>query len=121
MGMALPYEVVLLFPYPGLLCCCSPLREDKPVLGVIGCMAERLKSKLFEEKAVDIIAGPDALRSVPGLVDLFCQVKQLGVHLLYTCALACNGGLTTNGERKNTAMRPDGVQCPDWWGACRGS
>lgn len=48
-------------------------------------MAERLKSKLFETKAVDIIAGPDALRSVPGLVDLFIKV----------CNYLCNAGLDT--------------------------
>ena len=82
-----------------LLSCCSPLRNNKPVLGVIGCMAERLKSRLFEEKAVDIIAGPDALRSVPGLVDLFCQVENFGDCLLYTCALACSAGLMRNRGR----------------------
>ena len=58
---------------PNVLCC-SPATEKRPVLGIIGCMAERLKSKLFKEKAVDIIAGPDALRSVPGLINLFSQV-----------------------------------------------
>lgn len=44
------------------------------MLGLIGCMAERLKGKLLEENAVDIIAGPDALRSVPSLIDLFLEV-----------------------------------------------
>ncbi len=40
------------------------------LVGVLGCMAERLKSKLLEEeKLVDIVAGPDAYRSLPGLVD----------------------------------------------------
>ena len=63
--------------------CCSPPGKHKPVLGVIGCMAERLKSRLFEEKAVDIIAGPDALRSVPSLVDLFCQVPPPEKHLFW--------------------------------------
>ena len=39
------------------------------VVGLIGCMAERLKEKIFEtEQLVDIIAGPDAYRELPLLV-----------------------------------------------------
>lgn len=39
------------------------------IIGVLGCMAERLKSKLLEEeKLVDIVAGPDAYRDLPKLV-----------------------------------------------------
>jgi tRNA-2-methylthio-N6-dimethylallyladenosine synthase len=37
-------------------------------VGVIGCMAERLKEKLLEDKTVDLIAGPDAYRDLPKLV-----------------------------------------------------
>lgn len=45
-------------------------KEKKQLLiGVLGCMAERLKSKfLEEEKLVDIVVGPDAYRSLPSLV-----------------------------------------------------
>ncbi|RYY46394.1 MAG: tRNA (N6-isopentenyl adenosine(37)-C2)-methylthiotransferase MiaB [Chitinophagaceae bacterium] len=40
------------------------------VVGVLGCMAERLKAKfLEEEKLVDIVVGPDAYRSLPGLIE----------------------------------------------------
>ena len=40
------------------------------IVGVLGCMAERLKEKfLEEEKIVDIVAGPDAYRSLPAMVD----------------------------------------------------
>lgn len=40
------------------------------VIAVLGCMAERLKEKfLEEEKIVDIVAGPDAYRSLPDLID----------------------------------------------------
>lgn len=39
------------------------------VIGVLGCMAERLKSQLLEEeKLVDLVAGPDAYRDLPNLV-----------------------------------------------------
>ncbi len=39
------------------------------VIGILGCMAERLKSQLLEEEQlVDLVAGPDAYRELPGLV-----------------------------------------------------
>ncbi|TRZ75456.1 MAG: tRNA (N6-isopentenyl adenosine(37)-C2)-methylthiotransferase MiaB [Chitinophagaceae bacterium] len=47
------------------------LKKDKPgmLVGVLGCMAERLKSKLLEEeKLVDLVVGPDAYRSLPDLI-----------------------------------------------------
>lgn len=47
------------------------LKKNRPgtLVGVLGCMAERLKAKfLEEEKLVDIVVGPDAYRSLPGLV-----------------------------------------------------
>lgn len=40
------------------------------IVGVLGCMAERLKSKfLEEEKLVDIVVGPDAYRDLPNLIE----------------------------------------------------
>ncbi|ACF13054.1 RNA modification enzyme, MiaB family [Chloroherpeton thalassium ATCC 35110] len=50
-----------------------PLKKQNPklIVGVLGCMAERLREKLFqEEKIVDLIAGPDAYRTLPNLLDL---------------------------------------------------
>lgn len=47
------------------------VKDEKPgmLIGVLGCMAERLKAKfLEEEKLVDIVVGPDAYRTLPGLV-----------------------------------------------------
>ena len=49
----------------------NKLKKQKPELmvGVLGCMAERLKSKLLEEeKIVDLVAGPDAYRDLPSLI-----------------------------------------------------
>lgn len=46
-------------------------KKKKPemLVGVLGCMAERLKTKLLEEeKIVDLVAGPDAYRDLPKLV-----------------------------------------------------
>lgn len=48
------------------------LKEKKKgmLIGVLGCMAERLKAKfLEEEKLVDMVVGPDAYRTLPGLVE----------------------------------------------------
>lgn len=47
------------------------LKKVRPTLlvGVLGCMAERLKSKLLEEeKLIDMVIGPDAYRSLPTLI-----------------------------------------------------
>ncbi|MBC8033377.1 MAG: tRNA (N6-isopentenyl adenosine(37)-C2)-methylthiotransferase MiaB [Chitinophagaceae bacterium] len=48
------------------------LKKANPsmLVGVLGCMAERLKSKfLEEEKLVDLVIGPDAYRSLPALIE----------------------------------------------------
>ncbi len=47
-------------------------KKQKPelIIGVLGCMAERVKSKfLDEEKLVDLVVGPDAYRDLPNLVN----------------------------------------------------
>ena len=49
----------------------SGIKKSNPNLkvGLLGCMAERLKSKLLEEeKIVDLVAGPDAYKDLPSLV-----------------------------------------------------
>lgn len=49
----------------------TSMKKRKPdlLIGVLGCMAERLKSKLLEEeKIVDLVAGPDAYRDLPRLI-----------------------------------------------------
>lgn len=49
----------------------NALKAEKPglLVGVLGCMAERLKSQLLEEEQiVDLVAGPDAYRDLPNLV-----------------------------------------------------
>ena len=45
-------------------------RKTRPgvVVGILGCMAERLKDALLESGKVDIVAGPDAYRSLPHLL-----------------------------------------------------
>lgn len=48
------------------------LKAKRPdiTIGILGCMAERLKSKLIEEeKLVDLVAGPDSYRDLPNLLE----------------------------------------------------
>lgn len=49
----------------------NQIKKNKPslMIGLLGCMAERLKHNLLEqEKLVDIVAGPDAYRDLPRLI-----------------------------------------------------
>ena len=46
------------------------------VVGMLGCMAERLKDKLLEEeKLVDLVVGPDAYRDLPNLIQQVEEAK----------------------------------------------
>lgn len=48
----------------------AQLKKTKAKIGVLGCMAERLKTKLLEEeKMVDMVVGPDAYRDLPKLLE----------------------------------------------------
>lgn len=60
------------------------LKERTPglLIGMLGCMAERLKAQLLEEeKLVDIVVGPDAYRSLPGLIEE-AETGQKAVNVL---------------------------------------
>ena len=62
----------------------NKVKKEKPgtVIGVLGCMAERLKKKLLdEEKLVDIVVGPDAYRDLPNLVDT-ALIGEKGINVL---------------------------------------
>jgi tRNA-2-methylthio-N6-dimethylallyladenosine synthase len=50
----------------------TPQASKKPIIGILGCMAERVKDELLEKYGVDLVAGPDAYLSLP---DLFAQVE----------------------------------------------
>jgi tRNA-2-methylthio-N6-dimethylallyladenosine synthase len=60
------------------------VKKNNPgaLIGVLGCMAERLKAKfLEEEKLVDMVVGPDAYRSLPGLI-IEAETGQKAVNVL---------------------------------------
>lgn len=46
------------------------LRNKKPdtLIGIIGCMAERMKDDLLNKEDVDLVIGPDAYRDIPNLI-----------------------------------------------------
>ena len=49
----------------------NSLRRKNPdlVVGILGCMAERLKEELLASGMVDVVAGPDAYRRLPALIE----------------------------------------------------
>ena len=58
-------------------------RQKRPVLiGILGCMAERMKEKLLDSGKVDIVAGPDSYRRLPELLEAASDGKpQIDVML----------------------------------------
>jgi tRNA-2-methylthio-N6-dimethylallyladenosine synthase len=57
-------------------------RRPGTLIGVLGCMAERLKEKfLEEEKLVDMVVGPDAYRALPALIEE-AEAGQQAVNVL---------------------------------------
>jgi tRNA-2-methylthio-N6-dimethylallyladenosine synthase len=58
------------------------LKRHNPnlVLGILGCMAERLRDELLKKrKAVDLIVGPDEYRKVPHLIDNLIETGEKGI------------------------------------------
>lgn len=60
----------------------AKLRGQDLQIGVLGCMAERLRSKLLEqEQLVDLVAGPDAYRDLPRLLAESRDTGQAAVNV----------------------------------------
>lgn len=55
-------------------------RNPNLILGILGCMAERLRNDLLEKrKVVDLIVGPDEYRKVPHLIDNLIETGEKGI------------------------------------------
>lgn len=51
------------------------------IVGILGCMAERLKQKIVEEKKfVDLVVGPDAYKDLPRLVNMLFGPENLEMN-----------------------------------------
>lgn len=65
----------------------NSLRKKKQdlIIGVIGCMAERVQNKMLEKHGVDIVVGPDAYLDIPNLIGAVEQgEKAINVKLSTT-------------------------------------
>lgn len=60
-------------------------KGQKIIIGVLGCMAERVKDELIEKYHADIVVGPDAYMSLPDLIaQVECGHKAINVELSTT-------------------------------------
>ncbi|MDP4277097.1 MAG: tRNA (N6-isopentenyl adenosine(37)-C2)-methylthiotransferase MiaB, partial [Bacteroidota bacterium] len=60
-------------------------KGQKPIIGILGCMAERVKEKLIQEYHVDLVAGPDSYMDLPNLIGAVQQgEKAINVELSKT-------------------------------------
>jgi len=86
----------------GRLAVFRQLRRKKPtvVIGVLGCMAERIKEELIHLHGVNLVAGPDAYRALPDLIaqsSLQGDSMNVDLSLEETYAGICPSRLESNG------------------------
>lgn len=55
-------------------------KEHRPIMGVIGCMAERMGEELIRDYKVDFVAGPDAYMDIPNLLAQ-CELGQKAINI----------------------------------------
>ena len=65
-------------------------RARGPVVGVLGCMAERLKDRMLDRGMVDVVAGPDSYRDLPRLLAIVQARRAATPHARQRC-LAVHG------------------------------
>ncbi|MEI7594657.1 MAG: tRNA (N6-isopentenyl adenosine(37)-C2)-methylthiotransferase MiaB [Bacteroidota bacterium] len=60
------------------------LRNKKPevLIGIIGCMAERMKDDLLNKENVDLVIGPDAYRDIPKLIEEKISKGQKAINVV---------------------------------------
>lgn len=55
-------------------------KKNNKIIGVIGCMAERMGDELIRDYGVDFVAGPDAYMDIPNLLAL-CEQGELAINI----------------------------------------
>jgi len=89
------------------------LLPAKPYVGVLGCMAERLKDELLEEqRLVDLVVGPDAYRDLPRLLDIVqsgyqAMNVQLSLEETYADVPPVRIGMSKNGTQAGARWQAD--------------
>ena len=80
------------------------LRKNKnshQIVGVLGCMAERLQNKLLEENVADLVVGPDAYRDLPQLLQ---QITSSSQNTKHECQNRNNSTNTVNRENATQSI-----------------
>ena len=65
----------------------NKIKRGYPIVGVLGCMAERLKVSLLEEESVDFICGPDSYRDIPLLVQISTSTGLFSSDNIFFCII----------------------------------
>lgn len=61
-------------------------KKRKVLVGVLGCMAQRLKERLLEEKTIDFTVGPDSYRKLPEIIESEHKIAEVTLSLEETYA-----------------------------------
>ena len=48
-------------------------KKKKILIGILGCMAQRLKDELFKNENIDFVVGPDQYKQIPNIIDNICE------------------------------------------------
>ena len=91
------------------------IKENKPdlVVGVIGCMAQRLGDKLLEHKAVDIVCGPAQIPQITELVTQALQEKKKALAVTEKIRQQISDNETQALEKFESAYDSDKEQIPN--------
>ncbi len=94
------------------------IKETRPdlVVGVIGCMAQRLGDELFKQSAVDIVCGPAQIAEVPRLINEAIEQKRQASSVVRSAIKLCE----TQDAIRNTQYNPSLEQFESEYGSSNG-
>ncbi len=77
------------------------------MVGVLGCMAERLKDRMLDRGMVDVVAGPDSYRDLPRLLAIV-QARRAAMPYAPLKRLACHACMIPSGHWRAGKQAPYG-------------